>query len=84
MRVLCHNQVMKVINIDKEILGGTPVFDGTRVPIKNLFDYLETGETIDEFLDDFPSVKREQIIKLLEFSEQITIKSTEILNENFA
>ncbi len=61
---------MKVINIDKEILGGTPVFNGTRVPIKNLFDYLETGETIDEFLDDFPSVKREQIIKLLEFSEQ--------------
>jgi uncharacterized protein (DUF433 family) len=61
---------MKVINIDKEILGGTPVFNGTRVPIKNLFDYLETGETMDEFLDDFPSVKREQIIKLLEFSEQ--------------
>ncbi len=65
-----HNLAMKVINIDKEILGGTPVFNGTRVPIKNLFDYLETGETIDEFLDDFPSVKREQIIKLLEFSEQ--------------
>ncbi len=60
---------MKVINIDKEILGGTPVFNGTRVPIKNLFDYLETGETIDEFMEDFPSVKREQIIKLLEFSE---------------
>lgn len=62
---------MKVINIDKEILGGTPVFNGTRVPIKNLFDYLETGETIDEFLEDFPSVKREQIVKLLEFSEQM-------------
>ena len=60
---------MKVINIDKEILGGTPVFNGTRVPIKNLFDYLETGETIDDFLEDFPSVKREQIIKLLQFSE---------------
>jgi uncharacterized protein (DUF433 family) len=75
---------MKVVNIDKEILGGTPVFNGTRVPIKNLFDYLETGDSIDEFLDDFPSVKREQVVKLLEFSEQITIKSTEILNENFA
>ncbi len=61
---------MKVINIDKEILGGTPVFNGTRVPIKNLFDYLETGETIDEFMEDFPSIKREQIIKLLEFFEQ--------------
>ncbi len=61
---------MKVINIDKEILGGTPVFNGTRVPVKNLFDYLETGETIDEFLEDFPSVKREQIIELLQFSER--------------
>jgi uncharacterized protein (DUF433 family) len=81
---LCHNLAMKVVNIDKEILGGTPVFNGTRVPIKNLFDYLETGDSIDEFLGDFPSVKREQIIKLLEFSGQITIKSTEILNENFA
>lgn len=60
---------MKVINVDKEILGGTPVFDGTRVPVRNLFDYLETGETIDEFLDDFPSVRREQIVKLLEYSE---------------
>jgi uncharacterized protein (DUF433 family) len=69
-RVLWHNQVMKVINIDKEILGGTPVFNGTRVPVKNLFDYLETGETIDEFLEDFPSVKREQIIELLQFSER--------------
>ena len=75
---------MKVINIDKEILGGTPVFNGTRVPIKNLFDYLETGETIDGFIDDFPSVKREQIIRLLELSEQITIKSSEILHESFA
>ena len=41
------------INIDAEILGGTPVFFGTRVPIKNLFDYLETGESIEEFLADF-------------------------------
>ncbi len=57
---------MKVINIDRDILGGTPVFNGTRVPISNLFDYLETGETINEFLEDFPSVKREQIVKLLE------------------
>ncbi len=75
---------MKVINIDKEILGGTPVFNGTRVPIKNLFDYLETGETIEGFLDDFPSVKREQIIKLLELSEKMVIQSSKILHENFA
>jgi uncharacterized protein (DUF433 family) len=43
----------RVININPEILGGTPVFYGTRVPVKNLFDYLETGESIDEFLADF-------------------------------
>ncbi len=48
----------KVINIDPEILGGTPVFYGTRVPIKNLFDYLETGESIGSFLKDFESVKK--------------------------
>lgn len=62
---------MNVINIVKEILGGTPVFNGTRVPIKNLFDYLETGDSIEEFLDHFPSVKREKVVKLLEFSEQL-------------
>ena len=54
----------RIINIDPEILGGTPVFYGTRVPIKNLFDYLESGETIDYFLDDFEGVKREQVMKL--------------------
>jgi uncharacterized protein (DUF433 family) len=75
---------MKVINIDSEILGGTPVFDGTRVPIKNLFDYLETGESIEEFLEDFPSVKREQVLKLLELSQKILFSSTQILHENFA
>ena len=55
-----------VINIDKDILGGTPVFSGTRVPIKNLFDYLETGDLIETFLEDFESVKREQVVKILE------------------
>ncbi len=74
----------KIINIDKEILGGTPVFNGTRVPIKNLFDYLETGETIDDFLEDFDGVKREQVIKLLEFSSKMINSSAGILNENFA
>lgn len=49
-----------------EILGGTPVFAGTRVPVKNLTDYLEGGDSIDEFLDDFPTVTREQVIRFLE------------------
>ncbi len=56
----------RIINIDPEILGGTPVFFGTRVPIKNLFDYLETGESIDYFLEDFEGVQRKQVIKVLE------------------
>lgn len=72
----------KVINIDPEILGGTPVFEGTRVPVKNLFDYLETGESIDDFLEDFEGVKREQVVKLLEFSEKLIHSSTDLLNEN--
>jgi uncharacterized protein (DUF433 family) len=55
-----------VINIDPEILGGTPVFRGTRVPIETLFDHLESGITIDAFLDDFPSVTREQVTQVLE------------------
>lgn len=50
----------KLINRDPEILGGTPVFMGTRVPVQTLIDYLEGGETLDEFLDNFPSVSREQ------------------------
>jgi uncharacterized protein (DUF433 family) len=47
-------------------MGGTPVFTGTRVPVQNLVDYLEGGETIDEFLEGFPSVKREQVIDFIE------------------
>lgn len=75
---------MKVINIDSEILGGTPVFNGTRVPLKNLFDYLETGDSIGEFIEDFPSVQREQVVALLEISQKMIVASTELLHEDFA
>lgn len=54
-----------VVHSDPQILGGTPVFVGTRVPVQTLFDYLEGGETLDEFLRQFPSVKREQAIAAL-------------------
>lgn len=57
-----------VVTIDKEIMSGTPVFKGTRVPVKNLIDYLEGGYDIEVFLDHFPAVKREQVIKFLEAS----------------
>ncbi len=76
--------VNQVINIDQEILGGTPVFFGTRVPIKNLFDYLETGESIQTFLDDFEGVSKNQVIKLLEMSQKLIETSSNIFNENFA
>jgi uncharacterized protein (DUF433 family) len=56
----------KLIERDPEKLGGTPVFAGTRVPIKNLFDYLEGGDSLDVFLDDFPTVTREQTLGVLE------------------
>lgn len=54
-----------VITVDREILGGTPCFAGTRVPVKSLFDYLDGGYTIDYFLAQFPSVRREQIHQLI-------------------
>ncbi len=69
----------RVINIDPEILGGTPVFYGTRVPIKNLFDYLESGETIDYFLDDFEGVQREQVVEVLEMSHKLIETSSMVL-----
>lgn len=55
------------ITIDKSILSGTPVFSGTRVPVRTLFDYIADGNTLDEFLVNFPSVSREQALKLLDF-----------------
>lgn len=55
-----------VAKIDPEIMSGVPCFAGTRVPIQNLIDYLEGGDSIEEFLDGFPSVSREQVIAFLE------------------
>jgi uncharacterized protein (DUF433 family) len=59
----------EIIQYDVEILGGTPVFAGTRVPIRSLFDHLEGGDSIDDFLEGFPSVRRDQVIALLEMSQ---------------
>ena len=60
----------EVFESDPEILGGTPVFTGTRVPVQNLVDYLEGSETIDDFLTGFPTVKREQVIGFLEAAKE--------------
>ena len=55
-----------VISCSPDVMGGTPVFSGTRVPVQTLLDYLEAGESIDDFLEGFPSVSREQVIAFLE------------------
>ena len=60
-----------IITISPDIQSGTPVFAGTRVPIKNFFDYLKGGDTIEEFLHDFPSVLREQVDLLLQMMENM-------------
>jgi len=64
-----------VVHSDPEILRGTPVFVGTRVPLRNLIDYLEGGHGLDEFLDDFPSVSREQAIAALEAAHEVLTAS---------
>jgi uncharacterized protein (DUF433 family) len=63
-----------VIHSDPEILGGTPVFVGTRVPAQALIDYLEGGHPLDEFLDDFPSVSRQQAIAALEVAREALLR----------
>ena len=55
-----------IVHSDPQIMGGTPVFVGTRVPLQNLIDYLEGGESIEDFLDGFPSVQRTQVIAVIE------------------
>ncbi|QDV73311.1 DUF433 domain-containing protein [Botrimarina mediterranea] len=62
-----------VVNVDPEILGGTPVFKGTRVPIVSLFDHLRGGYSIEYFLEDFPTVSREQVDTLLKEAQSMAL-----------
>ena len=66
-------QQTEIIVKDKDILGGTPVFRGTRVPFQALLDYLEGGDTLDEFLDDFPTVTREAAVAALELAKSLVV-----------
>lgn len=63
----------EIVDKDRDILGGTPVFHGTRVPVQALLDYLEGGQTIDEFLDDFPTVTREIAVAALELANSLLL-----------
>ena len=75
----------RVITISPDIQSGEPVFTGTRVPIKNLFDYLKGGDTIDEFLEGFPSVSREQVLELLNLAEHtFTFSEADVYEKSFA
>jgi uncharacterized protein (DUF433 family) len=64
-----------VVSRDPEVMGGAPVFSGTRVPVQTLLDYLEAGESIDEFLEGFPSVTRKQVIAFLEEAKDRLVES---------
>jgi uncharacterized protein (DUF433 family) len=64
------SDAVQVWRSDPEILGGTPVFAGTRVPVRSLFDYLEGGEPLDEFLRQFPSVRRDQAVRALDLARE--------------
>ena len=70
------------VNIDQEIMSGTPVFAGTRVPVQNLFDYIEGGDDLSEFLDDFPSVTKEAAVAVLEMAKKSLMTGIS-LHENF-
>ena len=71
------------INIDPETMGGTPVFTGTRVPIQTLFDYIEGGDDLNDFLEDYPTVSKEAAIELLGMARK-SLTTEKMLHENFA
>jgi uncharacterized protein (DUF433 family) len=64
-----------IVTTNRDILGGAPVFSGTRVPVQTLLDYLEAGDSIDDFLDGFPTVSREQVIAFLESAKNKMVAS---------
>lgn len=71
------------INIDPETMGGTPVFTGTRIPVQTLFDYIEGGDDLNEFLDDYPTISKEVAVEVLNMAKK-TLTTEKMLNENFA
>jgi len=69
--IMSHSEI---INVTPDVMSGTPVFAGTRVPVQTLLDYLKAGESIDDFLEGFPTVKRKQVIDFLEAAEAQIVK----------
>ena len=73
--------MIRAINIDKDILSGTPVFNGTRVPVSILFDYLEDNQ-LEEFLENYPTVSREQVTEVIKLAANL-VNNQQIIGENF-
>ncbi len=71
----------RIINVDKHILGGTPVFYGTRVPVSILFDYLEDNK-MDEFLENYPTVSKKQVLEVIKLASKV-LNDPQVMNENF-
>lgn len=71
------------INIDPETMGGTPVFTGTRVPVQTLFDYIEGGDDLNDFLEDYPTVPKESVMQVLAMAKK-SLTTEKMLDENFA
>lgn len=68
---------IRVVSVSPDVMGGTPVFMGTRVPIQTFLDYLEASDTIDQFLEGFPTVRREQLVAFLEQAKELLIARAE-------
>jgi uncharacterized protein (DUF433 family) len=66
-----------VVSVDPGVMSGTPVFPGTRVPVKSLLDYLAAGDSLDDFLEQFPTVKREQGVALIEVAEHLLLSAAD-------
>ena len=66
-----------IVSVSPDVMSGAPVFRGTRVPVKNLLDYLAAGDSIDEFLDQFPTVKREQAVGLIFLAEKLVLANAD-------
>jgi len=73
-----ERKAVGIMEVDSEKLSGTPVFTGTRVPIQNFFDYIEGGDSLETFIDDFPTVKREQALGLIELMKELLFAEYEI------
>ena len=78
MREVAIMDIKEVVNVNPKRMSGAPCFTGTRVPISHLFEYIESGETLDEFLRQFPSVTREQAVAALELSKESLLANHEI------